>query len=218
MMIIIELDWFSQPECLSTGVHGGGETVAGETRARMVAGAARLLAERGLQETSFSEVLDLTGAPRGSIYHHFPDGKDQLIASAVDLAGAHAIALIDRVAGKTAQEVTTHFLGMWREVLVRSNYKAGCSVLAVTIATDSADLLDHAATVFRTWRLRLTVLLHEGGLLELDASRFAAVLIAATEGAVVLSRAEQSMEPFELVADQLTSQVIELRDRGAARS
>jgi len=192
--------------------------VAGETRARMVAGAARLLAERGLQETSFSEVLDLTGAPRGSIYHHFPDGKDQLIASAVDLAGAHAIALIDRVAGKTAQEVTTHFLGMWREVLVRSNYKAGCSVLAVTIATDSADLLDHAATVFRTWRLRLTVLLHEGGLLELDASRFAAVLIAATEGAVVLSRAEQSMEPFELVADQLTSQVIELRDRGAARS
>jgi len=218
MMIIIELDWFSQPECLSTGVHGGGETVAGETRARMVAGAARLLAERGLQETSFSEVLDLTGAPRGSIYHHFPDGKDQLIASAVDLAGAHAIALIDRVAGKTAQEVTTHFLGMWREVLVRSNYKAGCSVLAVTIATDSADLLDHAATVFRTWRLRLAVLLHEGGLLELDASRFAAVLIAATEGAVVLSRAEQSMEPFELVADQLTSQVIELRDRGAARS
>jgi TetR/AcrR family transcriptional regulator, lmrAB and yxaGH operons repressor len=173
----------------------------------MVAGAARLLAERGLQETSFSEVLELTGAPRGSIYHHFPEGKDQLIASAIDLAGAHAIALIDRSSGKTAEEVTTHFLGMWREVLVRSNYKSGCSVLAVTIATDSSDLLDHAATVFRTWRLRLAELLSDGGLAEPDAARFAAILIAGTEGAVVLSRAEQSMEPFELVADQLTSQL-----------
>jgi TetR/AcrR family transcriptional regulator, lmrAB and yxaGH operons repressor len=184
--------------------------VATETRARMVAGAARLLAERGLQETSFSEVLELTGAPRGSIYHHFPDGKDQLIASAIDLAGSHAIALIERSAGQSAEEVTTHFLGMWREVLVRSNYRAGCSVLAVTIATDSPDLLDHAATVFRTWRQRLAELLKEGGLEPQDAARFAALLIASTEGAVVLSRAEQSMEPFELVVEQLSSQVREL--------
>jgi TetR/AcrR family transcriptional repressor of lmrAB and yxaGH operons len=184
--------------------------VASETRARMVAGAARLLAERGLQETSFSEVLELTGAPRGSIYHHFPDGKDQLIASAIDLAGAHAISLIDRSTGKSAEGVTRHFLGMWREVLLRSNFKSGCSVLAVTIATDSSDLLGHAATVFRTWRLRLAELLRDGGLTEQDAARFAAILIAGTEGAVVLSRAEQSMEPFELVAEQLSSQVQQL--------
>lgn len=181
--------------------------MAGETRNRMIAGAARLLAQRGLQETSFSEVLELTGAPRGSIYHHFPDGKDQLIASAVDLAGAHAIALIDRSAGSSAEEITTHFLGMWREVLVRSNFTAGCSVLAVTIATESPDLLEHAATVFRTWRTRLAELLQDGGLAEQDAARFAAILIAGTEGAVVLSRAEQSMEPFELVADQLAAQL-----------
>ena len=184
--------------------------MAGDTRARMVAGAARLLAERGLQETSFSEVLELTGAPRGSIYHHFPDGKDQLVASAIDLAGSHAIALIERSAGKQAKEVTAHFLGMWREVLLRSNFTAGCSVLAVTIATDSPDLLEYAATVFRTWRIRLAELLRDGGLDERDALRFAAVLIAGTEGAVVLSRAEQSMEPFELVAEQLTSQVEQL--------
>jgi TetR/AcrR family transcriptional repressor of lmrAB and yxaGH operons len=191
--------------------------MASETRSRMVAGAVRLLAERGLQETSFSEVLELTGAPRGSIYHHFPQGKDQLIASAIDLAGSHAISMIDRSSGRTAAEVTTHFLAMWREVLVRSHFKAGCSVLAVTIATDSTDLLDHAATVFRTWRARLTELLSDGGLADPDASRFAAILIAASEGAVVLSRAEQSLEPFDLVAEQLTAQVHELSGRGASR-
>jgi TetR/AcrR family transcriptional repressor of lmrAB and yxaGH operons len=187
--------------------------MASETRDRMVAGAARLLAQRGLQETSFSEVLELTGAPRGSIYHHFPDGKDQLIASAVDLAGSNAMAMIERSRGQSAEQVTTHFIGLWREVLVRSKYTAGCSVLAVTIATQSSDLLDHAATVFRTWRERLAELLHEGGLDERDAARFAAILIAGTEGAVVLSRAEQSMEPFELVAEQLSSQVVELAAR-----
>jgi len=184
--------------------------MASDTRSRMVVGAARLLAERGLQETSFSEVLELTGAPRGSIYHHFPNGKDQLIASAVDLAGAHAINLINQSEGKTAAEITDHFIGMWRYVLTQSNFHAGCSVLAVTIATDSADLLDHAATVFRNWRIRLTELLEGGGLSHKDAAQFAAILIASTEGAVVLSRAEQNIEPFELVAAQLQKQVREL--------
>jgi TetR/AcrR family transcriptional repressor of lmrAB and yxaGH operons len=191
-------------------IETGEDGVATDTRARMVAGAARLLAQRGLQETSFSEVLELTGAPRGSIYHHFPLGKDQLVASAVDLAGAHAIALIDRSAGFSPEEVASHFLGIWRDVLVRSNFNAGCSVLAVTIATDSSDLLEHAATVFRTWRLRLAELLSDGGLEREDAARFSAILIAGCEGGVVLSRAEQSLEPFELVAEQLMSQVRQL--------
>ena len=181
--------------------------MAGDTRHRMVVGAVRLLAERGLQETSFSNVLELTDAPRGSIYHHFPEGKDQLIASAVDLAGAHAITLLDRVAGSSAEEVTAHFLGMWREVLMGSQYTAGCSVLAVTVATDSVDLLSHTATAFRTWRLRLAELLEEGGLDGAQSARFSAILIAATEGGVVLSRAERSIEPFELVAEQLLDQV-----------
>jgi AcrR family transcriptional regulator len=172
----------------------------------MVIGATRLLAERGLQETSFSEVLELTGAPRGSIYHHFPGGKDELIASAVDLAGDHAIDLIAAFDGLDATEVTTRFIGMWRSVLVQSDFTAGCSVLAVTVSTDSSDLLGHVSDVFRNWRIRLAQVLTTGGLDPADAARFATLLIAATEGAVVLSRAEKSLEPFELVAADLTRQ------------
>jgi TetR/AcrR family transcriptional repressor of lmrAB and yxaGH operons len=181
--------------------------MATDTRIRMVEGAARLLAQRGLQETSFSEVLELTGAPRGSIYHHFPDGKDQLVASAVDLAGDRAIRLIDGMAGAPASDITARFLGMWRLVLEKSNFTAGCSVLAVTIATDSPDLLGHASKVFRAWRQRLTELLEQGGLAPDAAARFAATLIAGSEGAVVMSRAEQSLEPFDLVAEQLVAVV-----------
>jgi TetR/AcrR family transcriptional repressor of lmrAB and yxaGH operons len=190
--------------------------VASETRRKMIVGAVRLLAERGLQETSLTQVLELTGTPRGSIYHHFPNGKDELIASAVDLAGSHAIQVIELAEGSSAEEVTAHFIGLWREVLTRSSLRTGCSVLAVTVATDSTDLLAHAGSVFKAWRGRLAHLLRIGGLVEGDAERFAATLIAAMEGAVVLSRAEQNMDSFELVAEQLLAEVAAMTARGSS--
>ena len=176
-------------------------------RERMVGSAVDLLARRGLQSTSFSEVLERSGAPRGSIYHHFPDGKDQMIGAALDAAGGRAIELLDRMAGAPAEEVATWFLHIWREVLIRGRFEAGCAVLAVAVAADSPELLDQTARVFRTWRRRLAELLEQGGLRAADAQRFAAVLVAASEGAVVLARAEQSLEPFDLVAEQLLEQV-----------
>ena len=176
-------------------------------RERMVASAVNLLARRGLQSTSFSEVLEDSGAPRGSVYHHFPGGKDQMIGSALDAAGDRAIELLDRKAGASAEEIATWFLHIWREVLVRGKFEAGCAVLAVAVAADSPELLDQTARVFRTWRRRLAELLEQGGLRTADAARFAAVLVASSEGAVVLARAEQSLEPFDLVAEQLLDQV-----------
>ena len=181
--------------------------MAGEVRKKMIVGATQLLARRGLQATSFAEVLEHTGAPRGSVYHHFPEGKDQMVGEAVDLAGAFLVAQLDRHAGATALAVTEHFLAIWRGVLTQSKCESGCAVLAVAVATDSPALLNHAAQVFRLWRARLADLLEQGGLARKDARRFATVLIATAEGAVVMSRAEQHLEPFETVARQLVDQV-----------
>lgn len=181
--------------------------MAGEIRDRMVDGAMVLLARRGLQATSFSEVLSATGAPRGSLYHHFPDGKDQLVAAAVDRAGVVLVDAMEGVAGGSAEAVVERFLAVWRIVLTRSQCEAGCAVLAVTVATDSAELLSHATAVFRAWRERLADMLRQGGLSADAARRFAMMLIASAEGAVVLSRADQSLDPFEAVARQLMEQV-----------
>lgn len=184
--------------------------MAGDVRDRMVQGAMALLAQRGLQATSFSEVLAATGAPRGSLYHHFPGGKDQLVAAAVDQAGELLINALEAVAGAPAEAVVERFLLIWRTVLTRSQCESGCAVLAVTVASDSADLLVHATAVFRAWRERLAQLLQEGGFLPVQARAFATMLIASAEGAVVLSRADQSIEPFEAVAQQLMEQVRQL--------
>ena len=183
-------------------------------RERMVASAVDLLARRGLQATSFSEVLEHSGAPRGSLYHHFPEGKDQMIGSALDAAGGRAIELLDQKSGAPAEEITAWFLHIWREVLIRGKFEAGCAILAVAVAADSLELLDQTARVFRTWRRRLAELLEQGGLAAVDAQRFAAVLVASSEGAVVLARAEQSLEPFDLVAEQLLDQVRALSPGG----
>jgi len=95
---------------------------------------------------------------------------------------------------------------MWREVLTRSKLEAGCSVLAVAVAADTPELREAAAAVFRHWREHLAQLLQQGGLKKADAARFASTLIAASEGAVALARAERSLEPFEHVAAQLLEQ------------
>jgi TetR/AcrR family transcriptional regulator, lmrAB and yxaGH operons repressor len=186
--------------------------VAEGVRERMIAGAVRLLAQQGLQATSFSEVLALTGAPRGSIYHHFPGGKDQLVAAAVEAAGAHALDVLTPLAGQDPVVVTETFLGLWRLLLERTDSSIGCAVLAVTVATGSDELLDRAGAVFRSWRSRLAELLTAGGHPQPDA--FAATLIAASEGAVVLARASRSLEPFDAVAGYLLSQVRAVDDGG----
>ena len=187
--------------------------MAQDVRERMIKGAVRLLARHGLQATSFSEVLELTGAPRGSIYHHFPGGKDELISAAVERAGYHTLKAFNERDLASAEEITAVFLGLWRELLVRSQFTAGCAVLAVTVATDSPDLLNETGAVFRAWRGRLAELLEEGGLTAKEAAQFAATLVAASEGAVALSRAEQSFEPFDLVTGQLLDQVRSLSRR-----
>lgn len=119
--------------------------MASETCHRMIVGAARPLAGRGLQETSFSKVLQLTGAPRGSSYHHCPKGKDQLDGSTIEFAGSHAMSPSRGEGGGVGSRGHEFFLHVWREVLTRSRFQAGCSVLAVTVATDSPQLLQQVA-------------------------------------------------------------------------
>lgn len=190
--------------------------MAGEVRDRMVQGAAALLARRGLQATSLSEVLAETGAPRGSLYHHFVDGKDELIGAAVEHAGALLIHAMEEASGKPAEAVLKRFLAIWRAVLSRSQCEAGCAVLAVTVATDSSLLLSHATEVFRAWRERLGSLLQHGGLSAGQAASFAVMMIASAEGAVVLSRADHSLEPLDAVGRQLLAQLRAMLPDGAS--
>jgi TetR/AcrR family transcriptional regulator, lmrAB and yxaGH operons repressor len=155
-------------------------------RDRMIAGAARLLAQRGLQATSFSTVLAETNAPRGSIYHHFPGGKEELVTAAIEATRQHALSLIDQDMGASAVEVTESFLASWRTLLTREQFDAGCALVAVTVAAETDGLRQRAGEAFRDWRDKLACALEAGGLSEAGAGPTATMLLAASEGAVVM--------------------------------
>jgi TetR/AcrR family transcriptional repressor of lmrAB and yxaGH operons len=182
---------------------GKGGAVPDGAQERMIASAVKLLATRGFQATTFSSVLQDSGAPRGSIYHHFPEGKDQLVAAAIDLAGDRALALTDSFIGLPPAEIVDAFAGLWRAVLVRSDFRAGCAVLAVTVSADAPDLVERAAAIFRSWRERLGRALQASGIEAAEARALALTIIAACEGAVVMARAERSLEPLDVVAAHL---------------
>ncbi|HEY0188106.1 MAG TPA: TetR/AcrR family transcriptional regulator [Cellulomonas sp.] len=177
--------------------------MATDARARMVDGAVRLLASRGVPGTSFSEVVELTGAPRGSIYHHFPGGKDELVAAAVELAADRTRATLEQVRGRPAREVAELFLDRWRLLLTATGCTVGCSVAAVTLDTGSETLTAATAAAFRGWTDQLAELLTLGGVPADRAPALATTLVAGAEGAVVLSRAQRDLAPFEQVVETL---------------
>ena len=174
--------------------------MAGNIKQTMIKRTAVLLAKKGLQGASFSEILEASGAPRGSLYHHFPGGKDELVLAALEYAGGQALGVLNHLSGKPAREVAEGFLSLWRTVLARSDFSAGCAVVAVTVAAESEALRARSAEILREWRERLAMLFAESGMPRKKARAVAASLVAACEGAVILARAEKSFEPFDLVA------------------
>jgi AcrR family transcriptional regulator len=172
----------------------------------MVRGAAQLLRERGYSGTGFREVIERTGAPRGSIYHHFPGGKAQLAGEAVDWVGGLARSAIEQsfaeggpIAGLRA------FVDIWRADFERSGYRAGCPIVAVAVENheDAPELLDSAARAFDAWRSTFADSLRAAGVEDARAGRLAALVVSAVEGAIVLSRAERDPTPLLEVAAEL---------------
>src|SRR5215211_1561249 len=126
-----------------------------DTKNRMVTSAALLLRERGVAGTSFAKVLEHSGAPRGSLGHHFPDGKREMVADAVRWAGGAASAAMRHAAerGDTPAELFAMVCGFYRRALVESEFAAGCPVGAVAHdAFRDAPLRDAAGEVFNDWR------------------------------------------------------------------
>lgn len=171
----------------------------------MVDTAVRILAEEGYQATSFSAVLARSGAPRGSIYHHFPGGKDELIELALNTHAERTFAHLGQLRGSGPEDIVRAFTGAWRQGLIHTDFAVGCSLLAVTASAGPGQLRDRTGELFRDWRALLAELLEAGGVDQSAAAGFAAQLLAAVEGAVAISRAEHSIEVFDVVAVQLVS-------------
>ncbi|WP_327713095.1 TetR/AcrR family transcriptional regulator [Streptomyces sp. NBC_00464] len=191
-----------------------------DSRDQMILSAAVLLREHGASATSIDRVLAHSGAPRGSVYHHFPGGRVQLIGEAVALAGDFITGLIDAaVQADDPVDAVDAFFVLWRDRLVGSGFRAGCPIVAVAVETndDAPQLARLAAAVFARWQEALAALFVQHGLTEERSRRLGAFVVAAVEGAVIMCRAEQSTAPIEAAAAEIHDLLLHaLRDRSGA--
>ncbi|MBN9153643.1 MAG: TetR/AcrR family transcriptional regulator [Microbacterium sp.] len=186
-----------------------------DVRERMADAAALLLARDGYQATSFTDVLETSGAPRGSIYHHFPGGKDELVSLALDRQAARVIGGLDRLEGRTPGEVVDSFARWWRLGLEKSDFAVGCSLVAVTASAGAGALRDEAGTLFERWIVRLASLFEGAGVDAAAAASFAGELLAAVEGAVAIARAQSSFAVFDRVVERLRAEADALGGKGS---
>src|SRR3954452_19758713 len=105
-----------------------------DARGQMIESAAVLFRERGIHGTSFADVVAHSGAPRGSIYHHFRGGKTELAEEATRWAGGFILAgTVGGLAESDPVGALEHLRSWWAKLLERSDYAAGCVVVAATL-------------------------------------------------------------------------------------
>jgi TetR/AcrR family transcriptional repressor of lmrAB and yxaGH operons len=189
----------------------------------MVRSAASLIGTRGLTATSFSDVVEDSGAPRGSIYHHFPNGKRQLAEDAIGWTSDQILGHLRGCGASTPLELMACFIDLWRKSVQASRGSAGCAVagVAIDIGTYEEDLIGLVRRTFRTWVAELAKRLVELKVprkVPRDRARtIAFAAVAGMEGALILCRAEGNSRPLEAVAVELM-RLVPSKDRSVRHS
>lgn len=167
----------------------------------MLIAAVDLFAARGYEGVGIAELLTKSGAPRGSLYFHFPGGKEQIGAEVVARVGAEVAArfrglhdsgvdletFIDRVFKTTAKESKERL------------YKASCPMAAIAtgFGNDNPKLASAVRTAFTSWEAEIRGAALARGMTEANAAVFASAMLSAMEGAFIISKAQESSAPHE---------------------
>ncbi|MDT5356345.1 MAG: TetR/AcrR family transcriptional regulator, lmrAB and yxaGH operons repressor [Mycobacterium sp.] len=180
-----------------------------DSKERMVVAARRLFREHGYLGTALSDVVTESAAPRGSIYFHFPGGKEELATEVTLLHTSDRIADINRAAAAaaTAAQLIEIFMGRERDDLVASNYREGCAVAPIVIeSTPASDQLSDATRrAFQDLIATLAARFTEKGLPHENAVQLATNVWTSVEGALILTRVLRTPEPFDMAIALLTA-------------
>jgi TetR/AcrR family transcriptional repressor of lmrAB and yxaGH operons len=182
-----------------------------DSRSKMIHAAAELFRQRGYHATTFSDVVRDSGAPRGSTYFHFPGGKAELAREAIARAGDEVeemVAQAARGAGDAASLVRA-LAQILAGRLERSGYRSGCAIatLVLELAPRDEEFSAELDAVFARWRAALAARFEPLGIAPGRAAVLAGLTISALEGALVLSRAARSIEPFTTTTEALISAI-----------
>lgn len=173
-----------------------------ETRTRLLDTTQDLIEAGGYSGAGLNQVIAASGMPRGSLYFHFPGGKNELVAEALRRAGREIAEAAQRLAA-TAPDTTalvTGLITMLGDRLESSGWRKGCPVatVALELAATHDALQQVCAEVYDSWERILSDRLAAGG--HPDPEGTATAVLALIEGALLLARARRDRRPLDAVA------------------
>ncbi len=183
----------------------------GSSRASFVAATGQLLRRQGYAGTGLSEIVALSGAPRGSLYFHFPGGKEELAVAAMTAAGEELGGAIRAVLASSEDlgECLARLVDALALSLEASGYADGCPIATITLEAACASEAVRAAAgaAFETWLAALRERMIAAGMEEEAAARRALLVLSSLEGALILARAGRDRAPLRAVREELLALV-----------
>jgi len=178
-----------------------------DSRARAIEGAERLFRTQGYAATGLTQILEVSGAPKGSFYFHFPGGKRQLAREVLEVYGARVLAGIRALAAKhgdPAGFIRALCKAMAKE-MEATGWTLGCAAqnLAIELAPGDREFADALAQTFAGWTSAITDAIRAAYPSRSVAARRATAILAALEGAKTLARTTRSATPFDAVIDMV---------------
>jgi TetR/AcrR family transcriptional repressor of lmrAB and yxaGH operons len=171
-----------------------------DSKGKTLAAAAKLFRQQGYHGTALQDILAAGGSPRGSLYFHFPNGKEEIGGAALTLAGEATRQAIAKAAetSENAEMFLTRLARGMASDLEKSDYKEGCPIATTALETAAQSEVLGAATrnAFQKWELEIKRALFRFGMPAGDADLAATSVLSQLEGALLLARTYRSLEPL----------------------
>lgn len=176
-------------------------------RQAIVDTAVRLFRKQGYAATGLNQIVEESGAPKGSLYHYFPEGKTAIAEAAVRTAAAKVTGTLQALAAEhdDPARIYRRYLDLMAGWMAQSGYRDGSPITTTLLETapQIAALRDAGAQALSDWARVLAGALSRKGVPAARAERLARVAIAALEGALLQVRVGEDRQPLDDAADEI---------------
>ena len=186
-------------------------------RQPIVDAAVTLFRRQGYARTGLNDIVELSGAPKGSVYYYFPEGKLSIAGAAVAQAGQRVADTLNQLCenSQNTGDLLKAQASLWAGWLKKSGYRDGCPITTVLL-----ELAPQERSVVKVGRqayaLRINVFCKklEADGFPLERAKFLAVLCtSAIQGALIQARVERSSSPLETTANELAEMLVLMREK-----